>query len=234
MEVAKDSGYKLYATANTPFSLLTRLACYQTNKNSDLIRRKILNTGCVLERKDAVISINILRVLILMNEKPNTQFRLTQTMLRIKDPTISIDFYTKILGMTLLDQYDFPDMKFTLYFMGYLEEDDVLPEDSKERSRFIFNHRSAIELTHNWVTENDPDFKGYHDGNTEPKGFGHIGITVPDVYKATDWFEQHGVEFVKKPNDGVMKGLAFIRDPDGYWIEIISADSLVNMVIPNV
>lgn len=26
-----------------------------------------------------------------------------------------------------------------------------------------------------------------------------------------------GVEFVKRPDDGKMKGLAFVKDPDGYW-----------------
>lgn len=31
---------------------------------------------------------------------------------------------------------------------------------------------------------------------------GHIGITVDDTYKACERFEQLGVEFVKKPDDG--------------------------------
>lgn len=31
---------------------------------------------------------------------------------------------------------------------------------------------------------------------------GHIGVTVDDVYKACERFEQLGVEFVKKPLDG--------------------------------
>ena len=31
---------------------------------------------------------------------------------------------------------------------------------------------------------------------------------------------RHGVEFVKTPDGGSMKGLAFIKDPDGYWIEV--------------
>ena len=81
-----------------------------------------------------------------------------------------------------------------------------------------------IELTLNWGTEKDVSFS-YHDGNSDPRGFGHIGITVPDVYVASKRFEDLGVEFVKKPDDGNMKGLAFIKDPDGYWIEILSAST---------
>jgi len=45
---------------------------------------------------------------------------------------------------------------------------------------------------------------------------------VPDVNAACERFEKFNVPFIKKPNDGRMKGLAFIQDPDGYWIEIFN------------
>ena len=45
--------------------------------------------------------------------------------------------------------------------------------------------------------------------------FGHIGLAVPDVEAAAKRWEAMGIEFVKKPADGKMKGIAFIKDPDG-------------------
>ncbi|KAH0452436.1 hypothetical protein IEQ34_019735 [Dendrobium chrysotoxum] len=157
--------------------------------------------------------------LISVKDEATKEYFLQQTMLRVKDPKTSLDFYSRVLGMSLLKRLDFPEMKFSLYFLGY-EDTASAPADPKERTVWTFGQKATLELTHNWGTESDTEFKGYHNGNSEPRGFGHIGITVDDIYKACERFERLGVEFVKKPDDGKMKGIAFIKDPDGYWIEI--------------
>lgn len=67
-------------------------------------------------------------------------------MYRIKDPKISLPFYTGVLGMKLLQKFDFPDMKFTLYFMGF--EDELVGElGSKERTQWCFSRKATLELT---------------------------------------------------------------------------------------
>ncbi|XP_075060557.1 lactoylglutathione lyase-like [Mixophyes fleayi] len=158
---------------------------------------------------------------------PSTKdFMLQQTMLRIKDPRKSLPFYTNCLGMTLLQKLDFPSMKFSQYVLGY-EDKKEMPEDLKERTAWTFSCKATVMLTHNWGTKKDE--KPYHNGNTEPRGFGHIGIAVPDVHAACKRFEELGVTFVKKPDFGKMKGLAFIEDPDGYWIEILCPNNMVSI-----
>ncbi|XP_073040445.1 lactoylglutathione lyase-like isoform X2 [Primulina eburnea] len=122
---------------------------------------------------------------------------LQQTMLRTKDPKVSLDFYSRIMGMSLLKRLDFPEMKFTLYFLGY-QDTSLAPTDPVERTSWTFGQKAVLELTHNWGTESDPDFKGYHNGNSEPRGFGK------------------------------MKDIAFIKDPDGYWIEIFDTTTIAN------
>ena len=160
--------------------------------------------------------------------KETSDFVLNQTMLRIKDPEKSVPFYRDVLGMALIEKFDFPDMSFSLYFMGYPSES--IPSDPAERAKWVFEQPALLELTHNYGTETDDEFS-YHNGNDDPRGFGHIGVSVPDVYKACERFEEMGVEFVKKPDDGNMKGLAFIKDPDGYWVEILSSSGLRDLIL---
>ncbi len=152
-------------------------------------------------------------------------FVLNHSMLRVKDPAVALDFYTRIMGMRVLRKLDFPEMKFTLYFLAKVEDASEVPEDIGERTAWTFAQRGILELTHNWGTESDPEFK-YHDGNAQPQGFGHICFSVPDLAAAIRWFDEHQVTYVKRPEQGKMRDVAFIKDPDGYWIEIVQANLL--------
>lgn len=151
-------------------------------------------------------------------------YTFNHTMLRVKDPVKSLAFYTGVLGMTLLAVKKFPAMGFDLYFLAKLtdSERDNLPAGD-DLEIFAFRQRGILELTHNYGTETQADFS-YHDGNGEPQGFGHICFSVPSLDEAVAWFDKNNVEFKKRPDEGSMKNIVFIKDIDGYWIEIVQAD----------
>ncbi len=123
--------------------------------------------------------------------------RLLHTMLRVADLPRSIDFYTKIMGMTLLRQKDYPDGSFTLAFLGYGPESE----------------QTVIELTYNWGINN------YNMGTA----FGHIAIEVENVYDACDAIKAQGGKIIRDagPMNAGSTIIAFVEDPDGYQIELI-------------
>ncbi len=148
-------------------------------------------------------------------------FVFNHTMLRVKDPAVALAFYTGTMGMRLLRRLDFPEMKFSLYFLAHADGTGPgAPADAADRTEYTFSQRGVLELTHNWGTEDDPAFR-YHDGNAQPQGFGHICFAVPDLQAAVQWFDAQQVPFKKRPEQGKMKDVAFITDPDGYGIEIV-------------
>lgn len=149
-------------------------------------------------------------------------FVFNQTMLRIADPVRSLDFYTRVMGMTLLRKLDFPEMEFSLYFLTYGEDFSDISADEGKRTAQTFGRPAVLELTHNWG--DTVDTVEYHNGNSGPRGFGHIGFHVPNLEGACQRFEDLGVTFQKKLSDGKMNYIAFIKDPDGYWIEIFDAN----------
>ncbi|MBR2513066.1 MAG: lactoylglutathione lyase [Halomonas sp.] len=160
---------------------------------------------------------------------PQTQgFCLNHTMLRVKDPERALAFYSKVFGMQVLRRLDFEEMQFSLYFLGNVDAGDNVPEETQARTAWTFSQKGLLELTHNWGTENQQDF-AYHDGNAEPQGFGHICFNVPDLEAAQAWFDEHNVTFVKRAEQGKMKDVIFVKDADGYWIEVIQADRMAAM-----
>ncbi|MGF1741596.1 lactoylglutathione lyase [Vibrio profundum] len=123
--------------------------------------------------------------------------RILHTMLRVGDLDRSIKFYTDVMGMTLLRTNENKEYKYTLAFLGYGDE----------------AQGAVIELTYNWDTSE------YEHGNA----FGHIAVGVEDIYSTCDAIKQAGGNVSREP--GPVKGgtthIAFVKDPDGYMLELI-------------
>jgi lactoylglutathione lyase len=121
--------------------------------------------------------------------------RMLHTCVRVKDLDKSLDFYKDVLGMKEVRRLDYPDYKFTLVYLA-------LPGDQVE-----------LELTYNYDQEEPYDL-----GN----GYGHIAIGVENLKDTHEEFSQSGQDVTEltELSDGAASYF-FIKDPDGYKIEII-------------
>ncbi len=125
--------------------------------------------------------------------------KILHTMLRVGDLEKSIKFYEDMFGMKLLRTSKNEEYKYTLAFMWYGE------------------WQSEIELTYNWGTEK------YEHGNA----FWHIALGVENIYTTCDKIRSSGAVIAREPGPvlGGSTEIAFIRDPDGYAIELIQNDA---------
>ena len=110
----------------------------------------------------------------------------------------SVAFYTKLLGMKEIRRNEVPDGKYTLAFVGYGDETDS----------------SVIELTYNWDQTTPYDIG---------KGFGHLAVGLPDVYKACEELRANGANITREagPVKFGKTVIAFVEDPDGYKVELV-------------
>ena len=132
--------------------------------------------------------------------------RFLHTMLRVTNLQRSIDFYTQVLGMTLLRTTDRPDQQYSLSFLGFGQGN---PEQAE------------LELTYNYGVDQ------YEMGTA----YGHIALGVDDIVATCQAVRDKAVALggaiTREP--GPVKGghtvIAFITDPDGYKIELIDSKS---------
>ena len=123
--------------------------------------------------------------------------RFLHTMLRVGNLERSIEFYTQVLGMTLIRRSENPEYKYSLAFVGYGSN----PEHAE------------LELTYNHGVDK------YEMGTA----YGHIALGVPDAYAACDKIKAAGGQVTREagPVKGGSTVIAFVTDPDGYKIELI-------------
>ncbi|XP_014516876.2 lactoylglutathione lyase GLX1 isoform X3 [Vigna radiata var. radiata] len=127
--------------------------------------------------------------------------RFLHAVYRVGDLDRTIKFYTECFGMKLLRKRDVPEEKFANAFLGY----------GPEQSHFV------VELTYNYgVTSYDIG-----------TGFGHFGISTPDVYKLVENIRAKGGNITREPAPvtGGTSVIAFVKDPDGYIFELIQRPS---------
>lgn len=121
--------------------------------------------------------------------------KLAHTMIRVRDLERSIDFYTGFMGLREVRRKDLGDDA-TLVFLA--DEDE--------------NHH--IELTHN------KDGRDYELGDQ----FGHLAFTTDDLEAVVERVEEKGWWYRRsRPDTG--SRYIFIKDPDGYDVEILQARS---------
>ena len=119
----------------------------------------------------------------------------------MKDLEKSIDFYTRLFGMTLFRRMDNEGGKYSVAFVGYDDE----------------NTHPAIELTYNWDPE---DYQG-------GRNFGHLAYQVDNIYELCQKLMDAGVTINRPPKEGRM---AFIRSPDGVSIELLQKGGALEVV----
>jgi len=120
------------------------------------------------------------------------------TMVRVKDLSVSLDFYCNKLGLVETNRYENEKGRFTIVFLA-------APGDlthAKEAKAPL------LELTFNW----DPE---EYDGG---RNFGHLAYRVEDIYALCQRLVDSGVTINRPPRDGHM---AFARSPDGISIELL-------------
>lgn len=94
-------------------------------------------------------------------------------MIRVKDAEKSLKFYQEVFGMSLFRTHESPAGGFNLYFLGYPGEKGLPTGESATAGLSTADREGLLELTWNYGTEKDENFK-YHNGNDQPQGFGHI------------------------------------------------------------
>lgn len=125
--------------------------------------------------------------------------RFLHTMIRVGDLERSIQFYTQVLGMSLIRTSDRPEQKYTTAFLGF--------------GTGNAEGQAEIELTYNYGVAS------YDHGSA----YGHIAIAVPNAAEACDKIRQAGGDVTREagPVKGGTTVIAFVQDPDGYKIELI-------------
>lgn len=121
-------------------------------------------------------------------------YKMTHMMIRVEDPKKSVDFYEKAFGFHITRKKEMPEGKFDLIYLSD-------PDNTME-----------LELTYNYG----------HGPYNLGDGYGHLAIATDDLEGSWQAHKDMGYEVTNLSGlDKGVKNYYFIKDPDGYKIEVI-------------
>merc|ERR1719203_903976 len=101
------------------------------------------------------------------------EYKMQQTMLRVKHPKVSLDFYTKVLGFHLIMHRDFPQWGFSVYFVAYLPEEEIAKVKKmtpEQQWDYCMCCPACVEITWNHGSETESATHIYNTGNSDTVG----------------------------------------------------------------
>ena len=139
-------GSKCAATLILVNSLRSARSLHCVSKR--VIRDSLLSASTAIPRRNLVINkmtslSHTTSALGTSEDSARYNFSWQQTMLRVKDPKLSVPFYED-LGFKLVHFYNFPQWSFSLYFLAFIPDDekfDLVP-GSPESETYLWNCKS--------------------------------------------------------------------------------------------
>ncbi len=131
------------------------------------------------------------------------QFQMTYTGIRVKNIEDSLRFYTEILGMQVVET--------------------LQPTPPTEGQVVTLRSSGSTQLLElNWYATGSRFGTPYSNGGD----LDHLAFECDDLPKAIGELERRGVEIIIRPKEiGEEVGWneAFVKDPNGIWIELLQA-----------
>jgi len=122
--------------------------------------------------------------------------KFTYTGIRVRNLERSIEFYTKVMGMKVI-------------LRGKMEHGGVYVH--------LKSPRSSQRLELNWYPRNNKFYRQYQKGEE----LDHLAFWVDNVKKNFQYLIKKGAKMAVKPFREGRYDLAFVKDPDGIWIELL-------------
>ncbi|SPJ88846.1 related to GLO1 - glyoxalase I [Fusarium torulosum] len=132
-------------------------------------------------------------------------YKLNHTMIPVSDPDASLKFYQH-LGMSILEEYKFPDYQLDLYFLAFDGPGSI------SHGKQMSDREGVLELSHSY------GIKPMYNEGPKSVALSCISLSVDNLAAACNRLTDAGYKLIQEPDGNV----AIALDPDEYWIKLIA------------